>query len=66
MWARSSSGEKKSVLVDQLHRAFADAANPDRTPEQAEMLKTWLPAGMAFGTVPTPKQARGKKAKTAA
>lgn len=66
LWARSSSGEKKSVLVDQLHRAFADAANPDRTPEQAEMLKTWLPAGMAFGAVPTPKQARGKKAKTAA
>lgn len=66
LWARSSSDEKKSLLVDQLHRAFAGAANPDRTPEQSEKLKSWLPAGMAFGAVPTPKPAKGKKAKKAA
>lgn len=66
VWARSSSSEKKSLLADQLHRAFADAANPDRAPEQAEKLKTWLPAGMSFGPVPTPKPAKGKKARKAA
>jgi ParB family transcriptional regulator, chromosome partitioning protein len=66
IWARSSSDAKKSLLVDQLHRAFADAANPDRTPEQAEKLKTWLPAGMAFATVPTAKPARSRKARKAA
>jgi ParB family chromosome partitioning protein len=65
-WAMSSRSEKKSLLADQLHRVFADAANPDRTPEQAEKLKRWLPAGMAFGAIPTPKPAKGKKSKKAA
>lgn len=65
-WAASSGSEKKSVLADRLHRAFADAADPDRTPEQAEKLKTWLPAGMAFGPAPAAKPAKSRKGRTAA
>ncbi len=65
-WARSSSDEKKSLLIEQLHRAFADPAKYGQTEEQAEKLKTWLPAGMAFGAVPTPKPAKSKKAGKAA
>jgi ParB family chromosome partitioning protein len=65
-WAAASSNEKKSLLVEQLDRAFADAGNPDRPHDQAEKLKAWLPAGMAFGTAPTPKAAKAKKARKAA
>jgi ParB family chromosome partitioning protein len=65
-WALASSTEKKSLMVDQLHRAFADPAKYGQTAEHVEKLKTWLPAGMAFGTVPTPKPAKGKKVKKAA
>jgi ParB family chromosome partitioning protein len=65
-WALSASKEKKRLLADQLHRAFADHANPGRPTEQAEMLRSWLPAGMSFGTVPTPKPAKGRKGNKAA
>ncbi|HZU34747.1 MAG TPA: hypothetical protein VFA18_02490, partial [Gemmataceae bacterium] len=65
-WGRASSKEKKSVLVEQLDRAFADSANPGRPREQAERLKSWLPTGMAFGAVATPKPAKAIKAKKAA
>jgi ParB family chromosome partitioning protein len=65
-WTVASSKEKKSLLVDQLDRAFADAANPDRAPEQAERLKSWLPAGMGFAAPSTPKPAKTKKARKAA
>ncbi len=65
-WAISSSGLKKSLLVDQLHRAFDEPGTSGRPPEQAERLKTWLPAGMAFGAVATAKPAKGKKARKAA
>ncbi|HLJ95423.1 MAG TPA: ParB/RepB/Spo0J family partition protein [Gemmataceae bacterium] len=65
-WAAASSNEKKSVLVEQLDRAFADAGNPDRPHDQAEKLKSWLPAGMAFGTAPAPKPAKSRKARKAA
>jgi ParB family transcriptional regulator, chromosome partitioning protein len=65
-WAAASSNEKKSLLVEQLDRAFADSGNPDRPTEQAERLKTWLPAGMAFGTAPTPNSTKTKKARKAA
>jgi ParB family chromosome partitioning protein len=64
-WAQASSNQKKSLLVDQLDRAFADAGNPDRPAEQAERLKNWLPAGMAFGAAP-PKPAKTKKVRKAA
>jgi ParB family chromosome partitioning protein len=66
-WAQSRARDNKASLVGQLERAFAAPDNrPGQTPEHAEKLKTWLPAGMAFGTVPTPKPAKGKKAKKAA
>jgi ParB family chromosome partitioning protein len=65
-WAQSRASDKKSSLVDQLDRAFADPAKHGRTPEQVEKLKSWLPTGMAFGTVPTPKPAKSKKSKKAA
>lgn len=65
-WAMSSSNEKKSLLADQLHRAFADAGNPDRTTEQAEKLTTWLPAGMAFGPAHAAKPAKSRKGRKAA
>lgn len=65
-WAASSSDAKKSVLADQLHRAFADADNPDRTQEEAEKLKTWLPAGMVFGPAPVVKLAKSRKGRKAA
>lgn len=65
-WANASSSEKKSLLVEQLHRAFADPDKSGRTPEQVEKLKSWLPAGMAFGTMPIPTPAKAKKRSKAA
>ena len=65
-WANSRASEKKALLVDQLDRAFADPAKYGRTPEQVDKLKSWLPTGMAFGTIPTPKPARAKKSRKAA
>jgi ParB family chromosome partitioning protein len=65
-WALSSSNEKKSLLVDQLHRVFTDPTKYGPTPGQAETLKIWLPAGMAFSTAPAPKPAKARKAKKAA
>jgi ParB family chromosome partitioning protein len=65
-WAQSHFSDKKAVLVDQLDRAFSNPEKSGRTPDQIEELKRWLPAGMAFGTVPTPKPAKGKKVKKAA
>ncbi len=65
-WAQSRQGDKKAVLVDQLARAFADPEKQGRTPEQVEKLKTWLPAGMAFGSAAAPKSARPRKLRQAA
>jgi ParB family chromosome partitioning protein len=65
-WTQSHQSDKKALLVDQLNRAFSDPDKSGRTPSQIEKLKSWLPAGMEFGPVPTPKPARGKKAKKAA
>jgi ParB family chromosome partitioning protein len=65
-WAQSRASDKKSALVDQLDRAFADPAKYGRTPEQVEKLKSWLPAGMAFTTGPTLIPAKSKKARKAA
>jgi ParB family chromosome partitioning protein len=65
-WAQSRARDNKASLVGQLDRAFASPDRPGQTPEQAENLKNWLPAGMAFGTIPTPKPAKGKKTKKAA
>jgi ParB family chromosome partitioning protein len=66
LWAQSHYGDKKALLVDQLSRAFSNPDKSGRTPSQIEKLKSWLPAGMDFGSVPTPKPAKGKKAKKAA
>ncbi len=65
-WAQASSSEKKSLLVDQLDRAFADPDKDGRTPQQVEKLKSWLPAGMAFAAATTPKSAKTAKARKAA
>jgi ParB family chromosome partitioning protein len=65
-WAQSRAGDKKASLVDQLDRAFSDPDKHGRTPEQVEKLKTWLPAGMALGRVPTPKSAKARKTRKAA
>jgi ParB family chromosome partitioning protein len=63
-WAQSRAREKKATLVEQLARAFADPGKYGHSPQQAEKLKTWLPAGMAFGGKPEPEKA--KKARIAA
>jgi ParB family chromosome partitioning protein len=65
-WAQSRARDNKASLVGQLERAFASPDRPGQTPEQAENLKNWLPAGMGFSTVPTPKLAKGRKSTKAA
>ena len=50
-WANARRSDKKSVLVEQLDRAFATPVHDARTPGQAERLRRWLPAGMDFGVV---------------
>jgi len=54
-WAQSRARDKKVELVEQLDRAFAAPEQQGRTPEQAETLKRWLPAGMGFG-IPATRQ----------
>jgi ParB family chromosome partitioning protein len=54
IWANASNSEKKSLLVEQLSRAFS---NPEQCGAQAEKLKSWLPTGMAFDA-PTPAKAK--------
>jgi ParB family chromosome partitioning protein len=66
LWAQSSSNEKKSLLVAQLDRAFANPGEHGNDPEQVAKLKSWLPVGMAFETAPTPKPAKSRKARKAA
>lgn len=64
-WAQSRAADKKATLADQLDRAFNDPNKYGRTPDQVERLTGWLPAGMAFGTIPAPKASK-KKARKAA
>jgi ParB family chromosome partitioning protein len=65
-WAQSRFGEKKTLLVEQLDRAFSDPEKLGRTSEQVEKLKSWLPVGMSFEAVPAVKPAKAKKTKLAA
>ena len=65
-WVQFRLSDKKAFLVDQIDRAFADPAKYGQTAEQVEKLKTWLPAGMAFGIASTAKPAKAKKARKAA
>jgi hypothetical protein len=65
-WAQARASEKKSTLVEQIDRALADPAKHGRTPEQVDKLKSWLPAGMAFVTIPAVKDAKTRRASTAA
>jgi ParB family chromosome partitioning protein len=66
-WAASRARDNKASLVGQLERAFASPDNrAGQKPEHTEKLKNWLPAGMAFGPIPTPKPAKAKKSKKAA
>jgi hypothetical protein len=52
-WAKARTGEKKASLVAELNRAFSDPAKCSWMPQQVGTLKSWLPAGMAFGLAPT-------------
>lgn len=61
-WAGRMKDAKKAALVTELDKAFAKSGNPDTI----DKLKNWLPTGMAFGTVPSPKPTKTKKAKKAA
>jgi len=65
-WAQSRASDKKALIVDQLHRAFADPEKSGRTPGQIDKLKSWLPTGMPLAIAITPKQAKSKKARKAA
>jgi ParB family transcriptional regulator, chromosome partitioning protein len=65
-WAQSHVNEKKSLLVDQLDRAFSNPEKSGRTPEQIKKLKSWLPQGMSFNIPPAPKPAKGKNVRKAA
>jgi ParB family chromosome partitioning protein len=65
-WAQSHVNDKKSLLVDQLDRAFSNPEKSGRTPDQIEKLKSWLPAGMAFDIASSPKAEKAKKARKAA
>ncbi len=65
-WAQSRARDNKASLVGQLERAFASPDRPGQTPEQAEKLKNWLPAGMDFSPVSMPSPAKGKKSRKAA
>jgi ParB family chromosome partitioning protein len=65
-WAQSHGNDKKTLLVDQLDRAFSNADKSGRTPDQIEKLKTWLPKGMSFDLDAEPKQGKAKKARKAA
>jgi ParB family chromosome partitioning protein len=64
-WSQSHSGDKKALLVEQLHRAFADPDKSGRTSSQVEKLKGWLPAGMSFDILSTKKTATKKLRKAA-
>jgi ParB family chromosome partitioning protein len=50
-WATERRGLKKSQLVDELDAAFASPGEHGMSPEAAERLKSWLPAGMSFAGV---------------
>jgi ParB family chromosome partitioning protein len=65
-WAQSRFAEKKSLLVEQLDRAFSNPEKSGRTPDQTEKLKSWLPQGMSFDTTAAPKPAHSRKARKAA
>ena len=65
-WAQSHCNDKKSLLVDQLDRAFSNPEKSGRTPDQIEKLKSWLPQGMSFDIAAAPKPAKAKKARKAA
>ena len=65
-WAQARARDKKSVLVHQLERAFADPDKYGRTPEQVSKLKSWLPAGMAFEIARSPVPVKAKKGRKAA
>lgn len=64
-WTQSRAKDKKSSLVGELHRAFADPEKSGRAPEQIEKLKHWLPACMGFAAQ-APQPMKAKKAKKAA
>ena len=65
-WAQTHGSDKKTLLVDQLDRAFSNPDKSGRTPDQIGKLKSWLPAGMSFDIPSAPVPAKAKKARKAA
>lgn len=66
-WSSHRRNAKKSNLVSELDKAFAEPEKHGKTPEQVAKLKNWLPAGMGFGEPPAEaKPAKAKKGKKAA
>jgi ParB family chromosome partitioning protein len=65
-WSQAHGSDKKSLLVDQLDRAFSDPDKSGRTPEQVQRLNGWLPVGMAFDLPAAVKPSKAKKARKAA
>ncbi|APW64293.1 ParB/RepB/Spo0J family partition protein [Paludisphaera borealis] len=65
-WAQARSRDKKSELVAQLERVFAEPEKYGRTQKQVAGISQWLPEGMAFTAV-TPEKPKSKgKARKAA
>ena len=60
-WAQSRCNDKKSLLVDQLDRAFSNPEKSGRTADQIAKLKSWLPQGMAFDVARISKTSQGQK-----
>jgi ParB family chromosome partitioning protein len=65
-WAQSHSGEKKSLLVEQLDRAFAQPEQSGRTATQIGKLRSWLPVGMSFEAAAASEPAESRRTKLAA
>lgn len=65
-WATINENQKKGDIAAELHRVFNSGELPGMTPDQAERVKNWLPAGMAFREAPQPTAAKAKKGKKAA
>jgi len=54
-WVQKASKLKKGQIVSQLDSSFANPEKPEHSHEEAEKLRNWLPEGMAFNAVPSPR-----------
>ena len=65
-WAQSRCQRQEGVAGRSARPGLLRSGQAGRTAEQVEKLKSWLPAGMAFGIAATAKPAKAKKARKAA